>query len=122
MLDLNENIVAVVDPEGLKQVLSNLISNAIKYSDNRRKIEIRLYENEDKAFIEVKDHGIGIPENKLKSIFEKFYRVNSKKNENISGTGLGLTVSKDIIEAQNGKLLVSSTLNKGSKFTIVLTI
>ena len=121
-LDLNENIVATVDPEGLKQVLSNLISNAIKYSDIKKKIEIRLYENKGKAFIEVEDHGIGIPEDKLKSVFEKFYRVNSKKNENISGTGLGLTVSKDIVEAQNGNLLVSSTVNKGSKFTIVLNL
>ena len=121
-LDLNEKIVATVDPEGLKQVLSNLISNAIKYSDIKKKIEIRLYENKGKAFIEVEDHGIGIPEDKLKSVFEKFYRVNSKKNENISGTGLGLTVSKDIVEAQNGNLLVSSTVNKGSKFTIVLNL
>ena len=121
-LDLNQNIVATVDPEGLKQVLSNLISNAIKYSDIKKKIEIRLYENKGKAFIEVEDHGIGIPEDKLKSVFEKFYRVNSKKNENISGTGLGLTVSKDIVEAQNGNLLVSSTVNKGSKFTIVLNL
>lgn len=121
-LDLNENIMATVDPEGLKQVLSNLISNAIKYSDIKKKIEIRLYENMGKAFIEVEDHGIGIPEDKLKSIFDKFYRVNSKKNENISGTGLGLTVSKDIVEAQNGNLLVSSTVNKGSKFTIVLNL
>ena len=121
-LDLDENIIATVDPEGLKQVLSNLISNAIKYSDIKKKIEIRLYENKGKAFIEVEDHGIGIQEDKLKSIFEKFYRVNSKKNENISGTGLGLTVSKDIVEAQNGNLLVSSTVNKGSKFTIVLNL
>jgi len=121
-LDLQENIEAIVDPEGIKQVMSNLISNAIKYSDIKKKLIVRLYKKEKKAFIEIEDLGIGIPEDKLKSIFEKFYRVNSKKNENISGTGLGLTVSKDIIEAQNGKLLVSSILNKGSKFTIVLNI
>lgn len=121
-LELQKNIQAIVDPEGIKQVLSNLISNAIKYSDNKKKLIVRLYKKEKKAFIEIEDFGIGIPEDKLKSIFEKFYRVNSKKNENISGTGLGLTVSKDIIEAQNGKLLVSSILNEGSKFTIVLNI
>jgi len=121
-LDIEENVYATVDPEALKQVLSNLITNAIKYSSTEKKIEIRLYKKLEKAYLEVEDHGIGIPEDKQNHIFEKFYRVNSKKNENISGTGLGLTVSKDIIEAQNGKLLVSSTLNKGSKFTIVLTI
>ena len=121
-LAIDENIIAVADPEGLKQVISNLITNAIKYSDSIKKIEIRLYKKEGKAYIEVEDHGIGIAEGQLINIFEKFYRVNSKKNENISGTGLGLTVSKDIIEAQNGMLLVNSTLNKGSKFTIVLNI
>ena len=117
-----QSVKAIVDPEGIKQVLANLISNAIKYSDTKKKLVVRLYKKGKQAFIEIEDQGIGIPEEKHKSIFEKFYRVNSKKNENISGTGLGLTVSKDIIEAQNGKLLVSSTLNKGSKFTIVLNI
>lgn len=121
-LTIDEKIMAVADPEGLKQVLSNLITNAIKYSESIKKIEIRLYKKKGKAYIEVEDHGIGIAEDQLRNIFEKFYRVNSKKNENISGTGLGLTVSKDIIESQNGKLLVNSTLNKGSKFTIVLNI
>ena len=68
------------------------------------------------------DHGIGIPKDKLPHIFEKFYRVNSSKNENISGTGLGLTVSAAIIEAQHGELRVKSTLNKGSTFTIIFNI
>ncbi|RMZ50520.1 ATP-binding protein [Flavobacteriaceae bacterium PRS1] len=61
-----------------------------------------------------------MPKNQLKLIFEKFHRVNSTENETISGTGLGLTVTKDIIEEQHGKLLVESNLGKGSKFTIVL--
>jgi len=120
ILDLEEDIIAIVDSEGIKQVLSNLISNAIKYSDIKKKLTVRLYKKGGEAFIEVEDNGIGIPEGKQKNIFDKFYRVNSKKNENISGTGLGLTVSKDIIEAQNGKLLVKSTLDKGSVFTIIL--
>lgn len=121
-LDLQQKIIAVIDPEGIKQVLSNLISNAIKYSVIKKKLIVRLYKKEGKAFIEVEDYGIGIPKEKQKNIFEKFYRVNSDKNENIGGTGLGLTVSKDIIEAQNGKLLVSSIINKGSTFTIELNI
>ena len=121
-LNIEDPIVANVDPEGLKQVLSNLITNAIKYSDTEKKIEIRLYKKAEKAYIEVADHGIGIPDDKLPHIFEKFYRVNSNKNENIGGTGLGLTVSAAIIEAQHGKLRVKSTLNKGSTFTIVFTI
>jgi signal transduction histidine kinase len=120
-LSLDEHLTANIDGEGLKQVLSNLITNAIKYSEEKKKIEIRLYQQNQKAIIEVEDHGIGIAEHQLSRIFEKFYRVNSSQTGNISGTGLGLKVSKDIIEAQNGSLTVTSTVNKGSTFTIQLT-
>jgi len=120
ILEIQQNIHAKVNTEGIKQALSNLISNAIKYSAKKKKLIIRLIKKETTVMIEVEDFGIGIPEDQLDRIFEKFYRVNSNENETTSGTGLGLTVTKDIIEAQNGKLLVQSTLGKGSKFTIVL--
>lgn len=119
-LNISTNIFANVYPEGIKQALSNLISNAIKYSSSNKKLSIQLFKKENEIFIEVEDFGIGIPPEKLELIFEKFYRVNSSENETASGTGLGLTVTKDIIEEQHGKLLVESTLGKGSKFTIVL--
>lgn len=119
-LNISTNIFANVYPEGIKQALSNLISNAIKYSSSNKKLSIQLFKKENEIFIEVEDFGIGIPPEKLELIFEKFYRVNSNENETASGTGLGLTVTKDIIEEQHGKLLVESTLGKGSKFTIVL--
>ncbi|TDI77273.1 MAG: hypothetical protein E2O83_08265, partial [Bacteroidetes bacterium] len=122
IIELEPDVWAKVEPESLKQALSNLISNAIKYSVDKKKLIIRLIKKETKIFIEIEDFGIGIPKNKLKLIFEKFYRVNLKENETTSGTGLGLKVTKDIIEAQNGKLLVESTLGKGSKFTIVLNL
>ncbi len=121
-LEIQQNINAKINPKGIKQALSNLISNAIKYSEKKKKLIIRLIKKGTIALIEVEDFGTGIPEDKLELIFEKFYRVNSQENETTSGTGLGLTVTKDIIEAQNGKLLVKSTLGKGSKFTIVLNI
>ena len=79
-----------------------------------------MFKKEQNVFIEVEDYGIGIPENKQKEIFEKFYRVNSEEGGTIGGTGLGLTVSKDIIESMGGKLLVESEVGKGSKFIIVL--
>jgi signal transduction histidine kinase len=119
-LNISNNIYAKVNAEGLKQALSNLISNAIKYSSSNKKMNVQLFKKENKIFIEVEDFGIGIPEEKLELIFEKFYRVNSDENENASGTGLGLTVTKAIIEEQHGKLLVESTFGKGSKFIIVL--
>jgi two-component system phosphate regulon sensor histidine kinase PhoR len=119
-LNISNDMYANVYAEGIKQALSNLISNAIKYSSSNKKLNIQLYEKGKEIFIEVEDFGIGIPKEKLELIFEKFYRVNSNENETASGTGLGLTVTKDIIEEQHGKLLVESTLGKGSKFTIVL--
>jgi two-component system phosphate regulon sensor histidine kinase PhoR len=119
-LSIAPEIYATVYAEGIKQALSNLISNAIKYSSINKKLHIQLFKKNNEIFIEVEDFGIGIPKEELELIFEKFYRVNSNENETASGTGLGLTVTKDIIEEQHGKLLVESTLGKGSKFTIVL--
>jgi signal transduction histidine kinase len=119
-LNIEKNLYANVYAEGIKQALSNLISNAIKYSSSNKKLNIHLYKTVSEIFIEVEDFGIGIPKDKLEHIFEKFYRINSNKNETASGTGLGLTVTKDIIEEQHGKLLVESTWGKGSKFTIIL--
>ena len=116
--ELDKNINAEVDPEKMKQVISNLLSNALKYSTSTKKIFIRLYKKTKVINIEVEDHGIGIPENQLPRIFEKFYRVDQK--ENISGTGLGLTVVKEIVEVHNGKIAVSSKIEKGSKFSITL--
>jgi signal transduction histidine kinase len=118
--NIEENIYAAVYDEGLKQALSNLISNGIKYSSENKKMNVQLFKKDGKIFIEVEDYGIGIPKDKLDLIFDKFYRVNL--NATTSGTGLGLTVSRDIIEEQHGKLLVESTLGKGSKFTIILNI
>jgi signal transduction histidine kinase len=122
VLEIQNEIIVLANQDGIKQVLSNLISNAIKYSQTNKKLIIRLFKEGDKAFLEVEDFGIGIPEDKQKLIFQKFYRVRSGENNMISGTGLGLTVSMDIIEAMNGKLLVKSKLNKGSKFTIVFNL
>jgi signal transduction histidine kinase len=119
-LNISNDIYANVEAEGVKQALSNLISNAIKYSSSNKKLNVKLFKKEKKIFLEVEDFGIGIPKEKLGLIFEKFYRLHSNENETVSGTGLGLTVTKAIIEEQHGKLLVESALGKGSKFTIVL--
>jgi signal transduction histidine kinase len=121
-IEIEENVFAKVESEGLKQALSNLISNAIKYSLSHKELIVRLFRNEKSVCVEIEDFGIGIPKDKLNLIFEKFYRVNSAENESVSGTGLGLTVTKDIIEAQKGELLVESTLGKGSKFTIMFNV
>lgn len=70
--------------------------------------------------IEVEDTGIGIPKDQTDLIFEKFYRVKSHENESATGTGLGLSVTRDIVNAHGGKILVESEINRGSKFIIQL--
>jgi len=114
--ELDETIYAEVDPEKMMQAIGNLLSNAIKYSTDTKKIFLRLFKKPEHVCIEVEDRGIGIPEDKLSRIFEQFYRIEQK--ESISGTGLGLTVVKEIIVAHNGTISVTSEPGKGSRFTI----
>jgi len=116
--ELDENISAKIAPEEIKQAFGNLLNNAIKYSTINKKIIIRLFKKANQISIEVEDQGIGIPEDQFDLIFNKFYRVDRK--EGISGTGLGLTVIKGIVDAHNGEILVTSTVGKGSKFSILL--
>jgi len=120
--EIQEEVIAIIDSEAIKQALSNLINNAIKYSPTSKNLIVRLIKKDKKIMIEVEDTGIGIPEDQTVLIFEKFYRVKSEDTETTSGTGLGLTVAKNIIEAHNGKFLVESEFKKGSKFTIVLNV
>ncbi len=128
-LDINEfevsseieaGVIANVDGEAIKQALSNLVGNAIKYSNERKHLFIRLYRKEEKPTIEVEDTGIGIPKDQINLIFEKFYRVKSRESESTTGTGLGLSVTRDVVNAHGGRIFVESEINKGSKFTIQL--
>ena len=117
---VEDNVTAIANPDALKQAIINLLSNAMKFSRNRKEILLGLRKEKGSVMIEVKDKGIGIPEDQKDLIFEAFYRVGQKGAEDISGTGLGLTVVKEIVEAHHGKILVESKLNEGSKFTIIL--
>jgi signal transduction histidine kinase len=119
-LDLEDDLYAIVDSEGLKQAMSNLITNAIKYSPEEKRIIIRSYSKGSYACIDVQDYGMGIPSDQLESIFEKFYRISDHPTAQASGTGLGLTVSREIIASMKGRLTVESSIGKGSCFTITL--
>ena len=116
--ELEENIHTDVDPEKMKQALNNLFSNSIKYSTDTKQVFIRLFRKEDNIIIEVEDHGIGIPDDKLLRIFEPFYRIGQE--EGAGGTGLGLTVVQEIVEAHCGSITVTSKTGEGSKFVITL--
>jgi len=118
--EIERNISVQIDPDKFHQVYTNLLSNAIKYSGESRKISIRLYSNSKEVITEFEDEGIGIAEEHLERIFEEFYRVERQESGDITGTGLGLTVAKEIVEAHNGAILVESELGEGSKFIVRL--
>ncbi|HEX8376356.1 MAG TPA: HAMP domain-containing sensor histidine kinase, partial [Pedobacter sp.] len=106
------------DPVHFRNAISNLIDNAIKYSDKQVDITIRCFSDEDYLSISIADKGIGIPSAQLSQIFEKFHRVSTGNLHNVKGTGLGLSYVKYVAEMHGGKVAVKSIQNAGSEFTI----
>lgn len=115
-----EPVEAWVDRSRLKQVLINLIDNALKYSDDDKPIEVSLKKLGDRAYIEVKDQGRGIPLSDLTKIFDPFFRVDEDRSRTTGGTGLGLSIVKTLVEGMNGTLKVQSKLGEGSTFSVSL--
>jgi signal transduction histidine kinase len=114
----NKNVPG--DEESLKQVFSNLITNAIRYNKPKGKVIITIKETRDFIATEIQDTGIGIAEKHLPFIFDQFYRVSRGESQKIKGTGLGLSIAKKIVEAHGGSIQVSSEDGKGSIFTVFL--
>ncbi|CEK29726.1 two-component sensor histidine kinase [[Clostridium] sordellii] len=108
------------DKEKLKQILIILIDNAIKYTKEDDYIIVRLYEEGSNIKIEVEDSGIGIKEEELPLIFNRFYRASSHRESNKDGSGIGLSIAKILIGNLNGKIAVSSKYKKGSIFSIYI--
>lgn len=108
------------DEEKLKQVFSNLITNAILYNKPNGSIKISLNEKEDFMAVHVEDTGIGIPKEHLPFIFDQFYRIKKSEVKKAKGTGLGLSIAKKIVEVHGGAIEVTSELDKGSTFTVFL--
>ena len=116
---VRENLQLLGDKDKLRQVFINLITNAIKYTENG-KIEILVEEEKKFGRIIIKDTGIGIPEEDLTRIFERFYRVDKARSRAVGGTGLGLAIVKHIVDAHDSKIEVKSETGKGSEFSFRL--
>jgi signal transduction histidine kinase len=111
-----------VDREAVARSLLNLVNNALKYSQDRKYIGVKLYRENGSVKLEVIDHGIGIPYQEQHKIFEKFYRVGDPLVHNTKGSGLGLSLVRHIVQAHGGEVLVDSAPGAGSKFTIALPV
>jgi signal transduction histidine kinase len=109
-----------VDISQIERVFINLISNAIKFTPLKGKVTIHGYLNKDRVQVDITDTGCGIPQEAKESIFEEFYRVDNAINQDVKGTGLGLTLVKHIIESHGGKIWVESKVGKGSTFSFTL--
>lgn len=112
--------IIVVDKDGIEQVILNIISNAIKYTEDDGEITINAIDIESHITIIISDNGVGIPENDQKRIFERFYRVEKGRSRDLGGTGLGLSIAKQIIEAHNGEIAIESYFGKGTTIRIHL--
>jgi two-component system phosphate regulon sensor histidine kinase PhoR len=122
-IDKDESIPIIkIDEEAVSEAMVNLVDNAVKYSDSKKEITIRTGMENNYAYVEVEDKGIGIPEKDQKKVFEKFFRVSSGNVHNVKGTGIGLSIVKHIIDAHNGKIELSSEVGKGSKFRLVFLL
>lgn len=115
-------IYAKVDKQRLTQVITNLINNAQKYSPPNSNIYVSLTKNKDGVCLNVRDCGYGVPKNQWRQIFQLYSQIGSKKDLRTKGLGMGLFISRAIIKAHGGKIILKSKVNKGSTFTICLPV
>lgn len=121
-INLQEDHPILIMEDDLYQIIFNLVENGIKYNKPDGKLSIRLTESDEMAVLTVQDTGVGIPEDSLGHIFERFYRVDKARSRQTGGSGLGLSIVKTIIERNNGQIQVTSTPGVGTCFTVYFPI
>ncbi|HAE31312.1 MAG TPA: two-component sensor histidine kinase [Flavobacteriales bacterium] len=118
--EYNKEIFVDMNRSGIGQVFTNLINNSLNYGKEEGRTEIRFHDMETQILIEVSDDGIGIAEDQLPRLFERFYRVDKSRTRNEGGTGLGLAIVKHIVDSHGQSINVRSTLGEGSTFSFTL--
>jgi signal transduction histidine kinase len=120
--NIEPNLQLIAEKSDYYQLLQNLINNAIKYNNKNGNIYVNLYKSKENIILEIKDTGIGIDQNKLKYIFERFYRNDTSRSREVQGNGLGLAIVKELIQRMNATISVESKINEGTQFTICFNL
>ena len=120
--DLSEDSPVLILEDDLYQITFNLIENGIKYNLPGGKLSVRLIRQDDNAILQVSDTGMGIPEDALSHIFERFYRVDKARSRATGGSGLGLAIVRAIVQRNRGEITVDTELGKGTRFTVSLPV
>lgn len=120
--EIDQDVIINGDPHRLVQILLNLMDNAINYSEENSKITLRLYKNGHEGIIEIEDEGVGIQEEEIPRVFERFYRVDRDRSRKSGGTGLGLAIVKHLVEAHHGKIQVDSVEGKGTTMRLFFNL
>lgn len=118
--EIGEVPVLNLDREAMGRVVGNLLSNAVKFSPKNSKITVRLFKEDDGVVFQVQDQGVGVPVDELESIFQPFFRTKNANKKGYPGTGLGLYVSRKIVEAHGGTLTLESKVGEGTTVTVKL--
>ena len=119
MTEMVEDCPVLTIEDDLYQITFNLMENAIKYTPPGGVITLSLYRENDNAVLKISDTGVGIPEDAIGHIFERFYRVDKARSRKSGGSGLGLSIVRNIVERNGGTISVESTLGKGTTFTVI---
>lgn len=117
-----QSVMASIDQIKMDQVILNLTENAIKYSDDGKRVLLSCYREGDNAVVQIKDEGVGIPQDALPRVFDRFYRVDKARSRATGGTGLGLSIVDGIVKMHGGRIDVESTLGVGSQFTVYIPL
>ena len=114
-------VIVYADKRKIQQLLYNLIDNAIKFSENESSVTVEVTEKNEKAFVSIKDNGIGIPRKDLNKIWERFYKSDLSRGKDKKGTGLGLSIVREVVQAHDEHINVISTEGVGTEFIFSLS-
>ena len=117
----DKDTIIIADPEQLKRVINNIVSNSVKYIDKKKgALNIRINDENDFIHVEIEDNGKGIEQKDLPKIFDRFYRTDHSRNSKQGGSGIGLAISRKIIEMHGGRIWATSKLGTGTTIHFII--